>query len=199
MYTHVTDFNSYLFSRKGNTLLNYFSLIVFKKLFIYCKTFHFEKFIHLEKLVIALTQAQEDHAVSLVQYGVCMGSLLKPVRLLLDVIPSLTCIKCTSMLRLHSIPLPMSSKKILHSIYPGVDPWETSLHTGLHLDTVAINYNSLDADIQPALYPPNSPSINPIFSPARLTREARLGCLSSNENFWFWSSTDGLRHLEFEE
>lgn len=116
MDTPVTNFNSYLknptdpkFStwkkpRKENTLLNYFSLIVFKKLFIYCKTFHFEKFIHLEKLVIALTQVQKDHAVSLAQYRVCMGSL-KPVRLLLDAIPSLTRIKCISMLRLHPIPL----------------------------------------------------------------------------------------------
>lgn len=120
VYTCYRFQQLFIFKKRKHTSKLF--LIVFKKLFIYCKKFHFEKFIHLEKLVIALTQAQEDHAVSLVQNRVCMGSLLKPVRLLLYVIPSLTCIKCTSMLRLHSIPLPMSLKKILHSIYPSVDP-----------------------------------------------------------------------------
>lgn len=95
----ITDFNRHLKKTqilnlvpgKGQEnkylLKNYFPLIVLKKLLIYYKTFHSEKLIHLERLVIAMAKVLKDHTLGLEQYGAHMGSLLKPVRLLLDVIP----------------------------------------------------------------------------------------------------------------
>lgn len=74
---------------KKQLFTKYYSLIVFKRLLIYYKIFHCEKFIHSERLVIALTHVQKDHGLGLVQYELCMCSLLKPVRLLLDIIPQM--------------------------------------------------------------------------------------------------------------
>lgn len=98
MDTSVTDFNSHLkntvpkFStwkkpRKEITLQKLFFLNCLQEALIYYNIFHCEKFIHLQGLVIALTQVQKDRALGLVQYEACMSSLLKPVRLLLGVIP----------------------------------------------------------------------------------------------------------------
>lgn len=70
---------------------------------------------------------------------VCTGTLLKPAQVLLDGIPSLCYINCTTYLdvncKLAEGALSMLLMRILNNGGTSAEPWETPLITAFHLDT----------------------------------------------------------------